>query len=209
MTKVCVFAGAGGSAALIRDAYTIGYNLAELGCHVYYGGSKRGVMGGLANGFVEGHGRNLFATSADFETQSANEPTKRPALTGVLPESIARLKHYDPAIDLVVTPDMPSRKAVFWQCDAFLCLPGGIGTCDELFEIWTHVKLGHERRRPIVVYNPAGFWDPLKQLLKNMMWHGTCPADRASLVQFTAQPIEAVSLVTAPVGAEHVQAKEE
>lgn len=173
---VCVFAGAGGSPALVRDAETIGSMLAESGCHVFYGGSSRGVMGGLARGFKMG--RNFYKTAA--------------RMTGVLPESIAKLKHFDPDLELIVKPDMPSRKAVFWECDSFLCLPGGFGTFDELFEILTETKLGHQQRRPIIIYNAGGFYDPLQRMFANMQWFGLASADRIQLAKFVTTPQEAV-----------------
>jgi uncharacterized protein (TIGR00730 family) len=173
--KVCVFAGARGSSDLYPDADHIGYGLSQRGCHIFYGGSSKGIMGSLAKGAVRsGIGR----------------------ITGVLPESIAALKHYDPAIDLIVKPDMPSRKAVFWECDAFLCLPGGFGTLDELFEIATEMKLGHADRRPVVVYNQGGFYDGLKLQLLRMGWAGTMPAERLNIIKMVKTVQEAIDAVT-------------
>lgn len=157
---------------------------AEAGCHVFYGGSSRGVMGGLARGFKMG--RNFYKTGA--------------RMTGVLPESIAKLKHFDPELELIVKPDMAQRKAVFWEnCDAFLCLPGGFGTFDELFEILTETKLGHVAPRPIVIYNAGGYYDPLKRMFANMQWFGLATADRIGLALFVSTPMEAVhATVTEP-----------
>jgi uncharacterized protein (TIGR00730 family) len=171
--KVCVFAGARGNADLYPDAEWIGAELAKRGHHVYFGGSSKGIMGAVARGVQSQQG----------------------LLTGILPKSIHRLKHYDESVDIVVTEDMPSRKAIMWGCDAFICLPGGAGTMDELWEIWTHIKLGHEQARPVVVYNQAGFYTPLHGLLQQMFKHGTMPADRLQLVQIVGTKEDTVDAI--------------
>ena len=160
--RVCIFAGAGGHATHSYDAYYIGVDLAAAGCHVVYGGSKRGVMGSVSGGALDGGG----------------------FVTGVLPEKIAALKHYPAGINLITTPDMPTRKAHFWECDAFLCLPGGAGTLDELAEIWCLQKLGYTTPKPIVIYNGGGFWDALKLLVQDMVRHGMMPQERADMLTF-------------------------
>jgi uncharacterized protein (TIGR00730 family) len=174
--KVCVFAGAHGCPELMPDAEWFGAELAKRGHHVYFGASTKGVMGALARGVISQGGQ----------------------LTGVLPESIKALRHYNPSLDLVTTPDMASRKAVFWECDAFLCLPGSYGSMDELFEILTHVKLGHEQSRPIVVYNQRmsdghGFYDGLDRLIQDMVKYGTMTQERAGLVRKVSERMEALN----------------
>jgi predicted Rossmann-fold nucleotide-binding protein len=100
---------------------------------------------------------------------------------------------------MVITPDMPSRKKVFWDnCTAFLCLPGGFGTCDELYELATETKLGHQERRPIVVYSPGGFFKPMQVMHDKMVHYGLMPQERADLITFTGDIDEAVRLVTLP-----------
>jgi len=161
--RVCVFAGAGGTSSLVVDAESIGAALAATGAYVVYGGSNKGVMGGLARGVLGADGH----------------------LTGVLPAKLAALKHYPPSVSVLeVTPDMPTRKAHFWECDAFLCLPGGAGTLDELAEIWCLQKLGYTTPKPIVIYNGAGFWDALKLLVQDMVRHGMMPQERADMLTF-------------------------
>lgn len=192
MAKVCVFAGARGCPELLPDAEWFGAELAKRGHHVYFGGSNKGVMGALARGIIA-HGGQL---------------------TGVLPESIKRLRHYNPSLDLVTTPDMASRKAVFWQCDAFLCLPGSYGSLDELFEILTHVKLGHEQSRPVVVYNQQmsdghGFYDGLDRMVRDMVRYGTMPPDRAELVRIVSERKDALNATVAMVGKNPVDTRAE
>lgn len=178
--KVCIFAGARGGSELMSDNRLIGAELAKRGCSVYYGGSRKGVMGAVADGFKDWH--RTHNSFGDVHN-----------MIGVLPLTIARLNHWDPEVTNVFTDSMPERKSHFWKCDAFLCLPGAAGTMDELFEIWTESKLGHQRTRPIVVFNQGGFYDALEQLIKRMVWSGTMPVDRANLVQFTNNPIDAVN----------------
>jgi uncharacterized protein (TIGR00730 family) len=159
----------------MTDAYQTGKLLAGSKAVVYFGGSSKGVMGALTGGVLEANGQ----------------------IIGVLPESIAALRHYRTDIKMVIKPDMASRKQVFWDnCDSFLCLPGGFGTMDELFEIATHMKLGHTKPRPIVVLNTNGFYEPLRLLFARMFLHGTMPADRINLVRFCDTVQEAVEAVT-------------
>lgn len=185
--KVCVFAGARGGAELMSDNRLIGAELAKRGCQVYYGGSRKGVMGAVADGFKAWH------LTHRPTTDDSGIPDGWVDMIGVLPETIHRLGHFDPDVSNIITSDMPSRKLYFWQCDAFLCLPGGAGTMDELFEIWTETKLGHQKARPIVVFNQGGFYNGLLELIRRMHWSGTMPADRVNLVKFVNQPIEAVN----------------
>lgn len=180
MSKVCVFAGARGGQELLPAAEQCGKLLAQAGYHVLFGGSSKGVMGALTRGVLTEGGK----------------------ITGILPASIASLKHYRDDIEIVVTADMPTRKAHFWECDAFLCLPGGFGTLDELFEIATETKLGHQDQRPIVVLNDGGFYDHLKALIDRMVWSGTMPRERANLVKFTRTPAEAIAALAIP-GQDH------
>jgi uncharacterized protein (TIGR00730 family) len=160
--KLTVMAGAGGPAWMLPHIAALGHSLAKQDWHVWYGGSNKGVMGALAKGVL-----------------SAGGP-----LTGVLPQKLADLKHYPPEMNLVITPDMASRKALFWDADAYLCLPGGVGTLDELFEVWCLSKLGYSQPRPIVVYNLGGFYTDLDRLVRHMVSNGFMPKERARMVQF-------------------------
>jgi uncharacterized protein (TIGR00730 family) len=150
----------------------IGKFLALNNWRVVYGGSGKGVMGALIRGVESVAGGQSL---------------------GVLPEKIAALgfHRHDALIEFV--EGMTERKRKFWDCDAFLCLPGGVGTMDELFEIWTLQKLKYEPRKPIVVFNWRGFYDPLRELLYNMESGGTMPMDRVDMVRFADQPSTAVS----------------
>jgi uncharacterized protein (TIGR00730 family) len=158
---------------MMADMCYMGTRLAERGWNVVYGGSGKGVMGAVAAGVVAVGGKAV----------------------GVLPAKIHALGYHREQFDIEVVEDMVQRKARFWSCDAFLCLPGGVGTMDELFEIWTLIKLGYAPRRPIVVFNWKGFYNPLKEQLFNMNRYGTMPMDRVDMAQFTDNLELAVTLL--------------
>lgn len=135
-----------------------------------FGGGGKGSMGSLANGFILS--MNAF-------------PERGASLIGVMPEKLARpeLQHPHSSIRTVAT--MEERKRIFWQeCDAYLCLPGGIGTMDELWEAACMVKLGFIPQRPIVVLDSDGFFTPLRQALTDMVQAGYMDQGRAGLITF-------------------------
>ena len=187
MFKVCVFAGARGTDHWQADARYIGQELARRQCHVFYGGSSKGVMGALADGVMSVVGGKI---------------------TGVLPEKIAALKHYRPDIEIVSAKTMAERKAVFWNCDSFLCLPGGLGTMDELFEIWTLTKLGYQEHKPIVVFNQYGFYDPLRSVVNKMVDNRFMTHERSGMVLWADTANDAIDLTT-QVRCDAVKATEE
>ena len=175
---VCVFAGARGPSELHETIKEVGTELASQGCEVLYGGSAKGIMGALARGVAEAGSKAI----------------------GVLPERIAALKHHSDLTETVVVKDMPSRKEIFWQSDAYLCLPGGLGTMDELFEIWALTKLGYSHSsKPIVVLNLDGYYDYLIHFLERMVTDGYLTRERRDMVKFVTDPLEAVSLVSGGV----------
>lgn len=91
----------------------------------------------------------------------------------MIPEGLVQVEISDEDNDeLVVTPDMRSRKGEMdRRSDAFLVLPGGIGTLEELFEIWTARVLGmHDK--PVVILDPTGVYDPLRELMKGLADQG-------------------------------------
>jgi uncharacterized protein (TIGR00730 family) len=174
--KVCVFAGAGGPDWMRPYIREVGLRLADADMHIVYGGSHKGIMGALASGAMSVGGR----------------------VTGVLPERIASLGHYPPGIDLITTPDMPTRKAHFWQCDAYLLLPGGVGSMDEFFEAWCNMKLGYDKTKPLVVYDIDGLYDGLRILIKDMVRAGFMPQERADMVTWAYSPLDIVPALTGP-----------
>ena len=146
---VCVYCGssAGADPAFATAARALGKILAENGVRLVYGGGSVGMMGTLADA-VLAHGGNV---------------------TGIIPEFLVDKEHMlAGAQEIIVTRDMHERKRVmFEKADAFVALPGGIGTLEELVEQLTWAQLGHHRK-PILLVNIAGFWEPLLELIDHM-----------------------------------------
>ena len=130
------------------DAATkLGRILAENRIRLVYGGGSVGLMGALAEAVLD-HGG---------------------AVTGVIPDFLVNREHMLLRVqERVITPDMHERKRVmFERADAFVALPGGVGTLEELVEQLTWAQLGRHKK-PILILNIANFWDPLCQLLDQM-----------------------------------------
>jgi uncharacterized protein (TIGR00730 family) len=92
---------------------------------------------------------------------------------GVIPGALIAREHADERpIDLRVVTDMHERKALMNQlCDAFLALPGGIGTLEELFEVYTWAQLGFHRK-PVALLDVGGYYAPLLEMLEHMVARG-------------------------------------
>ena len=146
---ICVYCGSGPGTdpAFVEAARQFGRTLAESGVGLVYGGGSLGLMGALATAVLD-HGGNV---------------------TGIIPDFlIAREQMLARAQEVVVTRDMHERKRnMFERADAFVALPGGIGTLEELVEQLTWAQLGRHRK-PILIANIKQFWDPLLALLEHM-----------------------------------------
>jgi len=146
---VCVYCGSspGTNPAFIAAARAFGRILAEQKVRLVYGGGSKGLMGALANAVLD-HGGEV---------------------TGIIPEFLTgREQTLGRAQEVIVTTDMHERKRLmFERADAFVALPGGIGTLEELVEQLTWAQLGRHRK-PILIANIEHFWDPLCVLLDHM-----------------------------------------
>ena len=153
---VCVYCGSspGTNPRFIEAAAAFGRILAESGIRLVYGGGSNGLMGAVANGVLD-HGGSV---------------------TGIIPEFLnSRERMLTRMQELVVTPDMHERKRLmFERSDAFVALPGGVGTLEELVEQMTWAQLGRHKK-PILIANISGFWDPLLSLLVHMRMLGLVP----------------------------------
>lgn len=111
---------------------------------------------------------------------------------GVIPQVLVDIEVADTESDeLIVTADMRERKGVMdARSDAFLVLPGGIGTLEELFEIWTARVLGIHRR-PLVILDPWGLYAPLRQLIEGMYDQGFTRPDVFDAISWTATVADA------------------
>src|SRR5262245_28968402 len=146
---VCVYCGSspGTSPAFVEAALQFGTILAQNKIGLVYGGGSQGLMGAIAKSVLERHGH----------------------VTAIIPEFLkARERLFSGAQEIIVTRDMHERKrAMFERADAFVALPGGIGTLEELVEQMTWAQLGRHRK-PILMLNIEGFWDPLVELIDHM-----------------------------------------
>jgi uncharacterized protein (TIGR00730 family) len=146
---VCVYCGSGPGTNphFIEAAIAFGKALADDGIRLVYGGGSLGLMGAVASSVLD-HGGSVTGIIPDFLTSREN------ALTRVQ--------------EMIVTPDMHERKRLmFERSDAFVALPGGIGTLEELVEQLTWQQLGRHSK-PILLANIDGFWEPLLALLGHM-----------------------------------------
>jgi uncharacterized protein (TIGR00730 family) len=150
---VCVYCGSGAGAnpAFEQAALRFGRILAENGVGLVYGGGSLGLMGAVSKSVVD-HGGRVTGIIPDFLTQ--------------------REKPKSQGMELIITRDMHERKqTMFERADAFVALPGGIGTLEELVEQMTWAQLGRHKK-PVLIANIEGFWDPLCDLLEHMTAQG-------------------------------------
>ena len=147
--SVCVYCGSGTgrNPAYVKAANTLGQALGARGVRLVYGGGSLGLMGEVARATLSAGGQ----------------------VTGIIPQFLSSKERMLRDVDeLVVTENMHERKMLmFERSDAFVALPGGIGTLEELVEQLTWSQLGRHTK-PIVVANIEGFWTPFLSLLQHM-----------------------------------------
>jgi uncharacterized protein (TIGR00730 family) len=156
LKRICVYCGSnpGHDARFLAAARGLGAILAENSIGLVFGGGSAGLMGAIARS-VRAHGGQIVGVIPKF-------------LEG--PERLFR-----DADEIVITADMHERKRVmFERADAFVALPGGIGTLEELIEQLTWVQLG-VHRKPVLIANIAGFWDPLIAMFDHLRDGGFLP----------------------------------
>jgi uncharacterized protein (TIGR00730 family) len=144
--RICVFSGSspGADLAYRAAAIDLGHRLADRGIELVYGGASVGLMGAVADSAMEGGGRVI----------------------GVIPQSLVDREVAHPGLsDLRVVDSMHERKALMAElADAFVALPGGVGTLEELFEIYTWNQLGLHAK-PLGLFNVRGYYDGLARFL--------------------------------------------
>jgi uncharacterized protein (TIGR00730 family) len=146
--KICVYCGSGPGSdpAFIAAARAFGRILAEQHIGLIFGGGSIGLMGEIASAVLD-HGGEV---------------------TGIIPRFLVNREHAMARGEMIVTRDMHERKQrMFDLADAFVAMPGGIGTLEELVEQMTWAQLGHHKK-PILLANIKGFWQPLRALLQHM-----------------------------------------
>jgi uncharacterized protein (TIGR00730 family) len=149
LKSICVYcaSGPGTVPAFMDAARSFGQILAEDGIRLVYGGGSVGLMGALAEAVLD-HGGMV---------------------TGVIPDFLVNREHMLTRVQQrIITRDMHERKRIMFEhADAFVALPGGIGTLEELVEQLTWAQLGRHKK-PILILNVHSFWDPLCVLLDHM-----------------------------------------
>lgn len=174
---VCVFCGSspGADPRYAQAARALGVLIAKGGFSLVFGGGDIGLMG---------------------ETARAVRDGGAPVI-GILPSF---LRHLEPPLksaeELIVLPDLFQRKdRMIAMSDAFILLPGGLGTLDEFFEVVTAAQL-HVHTKPIVAVNVAGFYDPLRALLDHVIAQGFARSEVHTLYKFADTPEQALRFIT-------------
>lgn len=176
IASVCVYCGSGTGAnpEYAEAARSLGRDLAHNHIRLIYGGGSLGLMGEVARATLRAGGK----------------------VTGIIPAFLSeKEKMLKEADELILTEDMHQRKKLmFERSDAFIALPGGVGTLEELVEQLTWSQLGRHKK-PIVVANIAGFWTPFLNLLAHMKADTFIRPEldvRFSVVQTAAEILPAV-----------------
>jgi uncharacterized protein (TIGR00730 family) len=151
-------------AATAREAGTL---IGRWGWQLVYGGGRAGLMGEVADAALAAGGK----------------------VVGVIPQSLMeRELGHTGLSELHVVQTMHERKRMMAErSDAFLALPGGIGTLEELFEVWTWRQLGYHDK-PVGLLNTEGYYDKLLAFVSDMAEHGLVPATQHALLQVDRQP---------------------
>jgi uncharacterized protein (TIGR00730 family) len=150
--SVCVYCGSSSKTELIFQtaAFELGKALATAGIQLVYGGGQLGLMGLVADGVMENGGRAIGFITKNLEHIEGG---------------------HNHLSELHIVDTMHTRKLKMSEnADAFVILPGGFGTLDELFEILTWRQL-EMHDKPLIIVNINGYWDPLKALIHNVVEH--------------------------------------
>jgi hypothetical protein len=172
--SLCVYCGAnpGAAPAYADAARNLGAAMATEGVRLVYGGGSIGLMGIVARAVMAGGGN----------------------VTGIIPQFLKdREIMLREVPDLVVTADMHERKRLMFQrADAFIALPGGIGTLEEVVEVMTWAQLD-QHAKPVMILNIDGFWNPLIELFRRMAAEGFL--NKAFVGSHNDLPVEIVDSV--------------
>lgn len=159
MKRVAVYCGAnmGAKPEFAEATRALGKAMTDKGIDLVYGGGKLGLMGVIADSILEGGGE----------------------VHGVIPEMLKDLEvAHTGATELYIVANMHERKAKMTELtDAFIALPGGVGTMDELFEAWSWNALGYHNK-PFAILNIAGYWDSMIDFLDTMTAEGFVSSER-------------------------------
>lgn len=180
LRTICVYCGSGPGTkpAFAAAAREFGKILAESGIELVYGGGSVGLMGELAKSALHHGGK----------------------VTGVIPEFLIEREHMLKQAHQIVTQDMHERKRImFERSDAFVALPGGIGTLEELYEVWTWRQLGYHDK-PVGILNSGGYYDGLLAFLAATVQQQFLSDWQMSLIQTGAEPVALLSSLVQAAG---------
>ncbi len=167
--SICVYCGSrpGSDPTYAQVARQAGELIAAQGWQLIYGGGHRGLMGEVADGALSQGGR----------------------VVGVIPQSlVAHEMGHTGLTELHVVDNMHDRKRMMAErADAFLALPGGIGTFEELFEVWTWRQLGYHRK-PIGLLNTSGYYDALLGFMRHTAEQGFLGRSQLDQVHVDTDP---------------------
>ncbi|MCK9507437.1 MAG: TIGR00730 family Rossman fold protein [Pigmentiphaga sp.] len=153
MQSLCVYCGAstGADPQFVEAAQALGQTVAQRDIRLVYGGGSVGLMGEVANAALNAGGK----------------------VTGVIPEALWKREVGHPGLtEIAVVPTMHARKAQLIDLsDAFVALPGGFGTLDELFEVLTWQQIGYHHK-PVGLLNIAGYYDSLLSFIQQALSQG-------------------------------------
>jgi uncharacterized protein (TIGR00730 family) len=189
--SVCVYCGSspGRGQRYVEAGQVLGRSIAQAGLRLIYGGGTKGIMGAVADGAIRGGGK----------------------VTGIIPRFLISKEATESALErldqLIVTQNMHERKhSMFEESDAFVALPGGIGTVEEIVEIMTWAQLGHHRK-PIVFANVDGFWNPMLELLDHMRAEGFIHTSHLVKPIVVAEPEQVVPTILVEAAADGAPAE--
>ena len=174
--NICIYGAS--SRKLAKEYYdaaeALGALMAQQGHTLVFGGGQEGIMGAVARG-AHAHGGAIIGVAPRF----FDEP-------GIL---------FAECTEFIYTETMRERKAIMEErSDAFIVLPGGIGTYEEFFEMLTLKQLGRHNK-PMVMLNTRGYYDPMSAMLQNTVDEGFMSADCMELYGVRNTPAEALDYV--------------
>ncbi len=173
MRSITIFCGSkdGSDPRYLQHARELGRLLAGCGVRIVFGGGRKGLMGALADGVLEGGG----------------------LVTGIIPRVLLEWEVQHTGLsELIITESMHERKTLlFRMCDAAIVLPGGYGTLDEMFELltWNQLNL-HDKK--VYVLNTAGFYGHLHDHMQHLYEHGFLYGPVSERVRLFDDPVTLV-----------------
>ncbi|WP_028470860.1 TIGR00730 family Rossman fold protein [Neptunomonas japonica] len=174
--KIAVFCGSGAGASPIfaEEAQRLGRLLVECGHELVYGGGKTGLMGVIADTVLQEGGK----------------------VYGVMPVALSEREiQHTGVTELFIVSDMHERKAKMAElADAFVAMPGGIGTLEEIFEIWTWGQLGYHQKA-CGFLNVDGYYDQLLGFIKTVVDQEFIKPEYADMMQVSTDPEELLDML--------------